>query len=148
MKQITATLINLYHVCRRELWLHAHEIRMEHNSDIVAEGKLIGETSYTDRPTKYVELQIEGIKLDYYDPVNKIVHEIKKSDKLESAHIAQVKYYLFVLEGNGILGAKGILEYPKIRHTSTVELTDQDRIDISLWRKIVGKEKNNLDNFL
>jgi CRISPR-associated exonuclease Cas4 len=67
---------------------------------------------------------------------------------LESAHIAQVKYYLFVLEGNGILGAKGILEYPKIRHTSTVELTDQDRIDISLWRKVVGKEKNNLDNFL
>ncbi|MBS1446990.1 MAG: Dna2/Cas4 domain-containing protein, partial [Odoribacter sp.] len=36
---VTATLINLYHVCKREMWLHAHGIRMEHTSDLVTEGK-------------------------------------------------------------------------------------------------------------
>ena len=42
MKHVTATLINLYHICKRELWLHSNEIRMEHTSDTVTEGKLSG----------------------------------------------------------------------------------------------------------
>ena len=46
---INATLINILHICYRELWLHAHVIRMEHTSDIVSEGRLIGEESYPQR---------------------------------------------------------------------------------------------------
>ena len=56
----TATHINLYHVCHRELWLHANGIRMEHTSDIVYEGKLIGETTYTDRANKNKQVEIDG----------------------------------------------------------------------------------------
>jgi CRISPR-associated exonuclease Cas4 len=133
--KITATHINLYHVCHRELWLHANEIRMEHTSDIVYEGKLIGETSYPQRAEKYTELEMDGIKIDFYDSVNKVVHEIKKSNKLEQAHVAQVKYYIYVLERNGIGGVTGILEYPKLRQTETVILTDEDRILIPVWEK-------------
>ena len=55
---INATLINILHICHRELWLHAHAIRMEHTSDIVAEGKLLGETSYPQRADKNQELEI------------------------------------------------------------------------------------------
>jgi len=130
---VTATLINLYHVCHRELWLHANEVRMEHTSDVVYEGKLIGENTYPQRPDKYTEVEFDGIKIDFYDAKNKIVHEIKKSDKIEVAHRAQVKYYLWVLERNGIEGATGILEYPKQRHTEKVELTDEDRAKIPEW---------------
>jgi len=133
MPNITVTLINLYHVCHRELWLHANEIRMEHTSDTVTEGKLIGENTYTDRAAKYTELELEGIKIDYYDTRNKVVHEIKKSDKMEAAHEAQVKYYLYKLRQHGIEGATGILEYPSLRHTAQVELTDQDIVDIQRW---------------
>ena len=133
MPNITATLINLYHVCHRELWLHANEVRMEHTSDTVTEGKLIGENTYTDRAAKYTELELEGIKIDYYDTRNKVVHEIKKSDKMEAAHEAQVKYYLYKLRQHGIEGATGILEYPSLRHTAQVELTDQDIVDIQRW---------------
>lgn len=43
---INATLINYYHICYRKLWLHANGITMEHTSDIVYEGKLIGEDTY------------------------------------------------------------------------------------------------------
>ena len=130
---VTATLINIYHVCHRELWLHANEVRMEHTSDVVYEGKLIGENTYTQRSDKYTEVEFDGIKIDYYDAKNKVVHEIKKSDKIEVAHRAQVKYYLWVLERNGIEGATGILEYPKQRHTEKVELTDEDRVKIPEW---------------
>ncbi len=125
--RITATYINLYHVCKRELWLHANEIRFEHTSDIVYDGKLIHEDSYPQRSERYEELEIEGIKIDYYDAKNKVVHEIKRSDKAETAHEWQVEYYIRVLERNGLEGVTGILEYPGMRHTQQVLLTDPDR---------------------
>lgn len=130
---ITATHINLYHVCHRELWLHAHEIRMEHTSDTVSEGKLIHETAYPQRAERYREVVMSGVKIDYYDPKAKVVHEIKKSDKVEEAHLAQVKFYLYILEQNGIEGATGLIEYPTLRKTETVELSPSDRFDIVRW---------------
>jgi CRISPR-associated exonuclease Cas4 len=145
MRHITATLINLYHVCKRELWLHANEIRMEHTSDTVTEGKLIGENTYTDRTARYTEVQLDGIKIDYYDATNKVVHEIKKSDKMEKAHEAQVKYYLYKLREYGIEGATGILEYPTLRHTAQIVLTEDDVIDIRRWEQeimdIIAREE-------
>lgn len=125
---LTATLINLYHICHRELWLHANGIRMEHTSDTVYEGKLIGETTYPQRPEKYTEVEIDGSKIDFYDAKNKVVHEIKKSDKTEDAHEWQVKYYLWLLRQNGIEGVTGILEYPKLRETKEVRLTLSDEV--------------------
>lgn len=124
---ITATYINLYHVCKRELWLHANEIRFEHTSDIVYDGKLIHESSYPQRSERYEELEIDGVKIDYYDANNKVIHEIKRSDKVEQAHEWQVKYYIYVLERNGIEDVKGLLEYPTMRHTTPVVIDDNDR---------------------
>jgi CRISPR-associated exonuclease Cas4 len=121
---ITGTHINYYNVCKRELWLFSNGISMEHTSDLVYEGKLIHEKSYPQRPERYEELTIDGCKIDFYDAKNKIVHEIKKSNKIEIAHEWQVKYYIYVLKQNGIEGVRGILEYPAIRHTTEVVLTD------------------------
>ena len=65
--RITATYINLYNICKRELWLHANEIRFENTSDLVYDGKLIHESSYPQRSERYEELEIDGVKIDYYD---------------------------------------------------------------------------------
>jgi CRISPR-associated exonuclease Cas4 len=124
---INATLLNLYHVCKREMWLHANGIRMEHTSDAVAEGKLIGETSYPQRAEKYTEIEIGGSKIDFYDAKNKVIHEVKKSDSMEEAHEWQVKYYIYLLEQNGIENVKGIIEYPKLRQIKNINFTDGDR---------------------
>ena len=123
---ITATHINYYIVCKRKLWLFSSGINMEHTSDIVAEGKLIHETTYPQRPERYSELEIEGSVIDFYDANNKIIHEIKKSDKVEKAHEWQVKYYIWLLKKNGVDDVTGIIEYPKLRETTKVELTDED----------------------
>jgi CRISPR-associated exonuclease Cas4 len=123
----TATHLNYYVICKRKLWLFSNGIQMEHTSDTVTEGKLIGETTYQARNDKYKEIQIGSIKIDFYDPRNKIIHEVKKSDKIEEAHIMQVKYYIYVLEQNEIVGTTGIIEYPKMRQTTEVLLTDADR---------------------
>lgn len=124
--QLTATHINYYFICYRKLWLFANGIRMEHTSDIVYEGKLIGETTYPQRPEKYTEVEIGGSKIDFYDAKNKVVHEIKKSDKAEEAHEWQVKYYIWLLAQHGIEGVRGRLEYPKLRETKQVVLTPAD----------------------
>lgn len=106
---------------------------MEHTSDLVYAGKLIHENSYPDRAEKYTEIEIDGIRIDYYDPKEKVVHEIKKSGKREEAHEWQLKYYLYILEKNGVDGVTGLLEYPKIRETKTVALESDDRKKIDTF---------------
>lgn len=125
--QITGTHFNYYQVCKRKLWLFANSITMEHTSDLVFEGKLLHEESYPQRPGKYEEVEIDGIKVDFYDAKNKIIHEIKKSNKVEAAHEWQVKYYIYVFERNGIEGVRGILEYPTLRKKEDVVLSEVDR---------------------
>lgn len=127
---VTGTHFNYYQVCKRKLWLFANGIQMEHTSDLVYEGKLIHEDSYAQRSSKYEEVELDGIKVDYYDTKNRIIHEIKKSNKIESAHEWQLKYYIYIFEKNGIAGVTGILEYPTLRKTQQIELTDIDREEI------------------
>ena len=128
---ITGTHFNYYLICHRKLWLFATGINMESTSDLVYEGKLLHETSYPRRSEKYQEIELDGIKIDYYDPKNRIVHEIKKSDKHEEAHEWQVKYYLYVLQQNGVDGVTGLLEYPRLHKTEEVLLTIPDRETIA-----------------
>lgn len=124
---ITGTQFNYNQVCKRKLWLFSNGINMEHTSDLVYDGKLIHEDSYPQRSDRYEELEIEGCKIDFYDARNKVIHEIKRSDKVETAHEWQVKYYIYVLEQNGLTDVTGILEYPTIRHTAKVCINDDDR---------------------
>lgn len=127
MMSVTGTLVNLYHVCRREMWLHANNVRMEHTSDTVTEGKLVHETSYPNRAARYEEVRIGGSVIDFYDPGGKVIHEIKKSESKEEAYIWQVKYYIYLFEKSGIEGVIGVLEYPLLRETLRVELEEGDR---------------------
>ena len=131
---ITGTHFNYYQICRRKLWLFGNGINMEHTSDLVYEGKLVHEDSYPQRSAKYEEVEIDGIKVDYYDTKNRVIHEVKKSNKVEKAHEWQLKYYIYVFERNGIEGVTGILEYPLLRKTSEVVLSDVDREEIERMR--------------
>ncbi|MCG8475370.1 MAG: CRISPR-associated protein Cas4 [Cytophagales bacterium] len=135
MKPIIPTYLNYYLICRRKLWLHANGVTMEHNSDLVLEGKLAHEHSYAQRAKKYKELDIGVAKIDHYDAKNRVVHEIKKSNKKEKAHIAQVKYYLYLLEQMGIENPTAVLEYPLLRETEPVQLESGDRKQIEKWLK-------------
>lgn len=143
---INATLVNLYHVCKREMWLHAHAIRMEHTSEIVYEGKLIGEESYPQRAEKNQEVEISyelpsmtgearvlTAKIDFFDAKKGIVHETKKSNAKEKAHSAQVQFYLYLLRKNGVTVSHGLIEYPKLRLTERVTLDEDEEKQVELW---------------
>ena len=139
--EITGTQINYYFTCHRKLWLFSNGIQMEHNSELVAMGKLIHETSYTDRPERFQEVEIGPIKIDFYDKHEKVIHEVKKSDKLEESHRWQVKYYIYIMEQAGIDGVTGLLEYPRLRHTEQVLLTDHDREELETIVTAIEKIK-------
>lgn len=135
----TGTHFNYYQVCKRKLWLFTNGINLEHTSDLVYEGKLIHENSYPQRSSKYEEVELDGIKIDFYDTKNRVIHEIKKSNKVERAHEWQVKYYIYVLERNGIEGVTAVLEYPTLRKKQDVLLSDIDREEIGeMENKIVA----------
>lgn len=124
--KITGTHFNYYQICKRKLWLFANSINFEHTSDLVYEGRLIHDDSYPQRSSKYEEIEMDGIKVDFYDARNKVIHEIKKSNKVELAHEWQLKYYIYVFEKNGITGVSGVLEYPTLRKTKEVFLSKLD----------------------
>jgi CRISPR-associated exonuclease Cas4 len=130
---ISASHITYLHLCHRKLWLHHRGMRMENNSSAVIEGQLIGKNTYNRRAKKWKELNLENLKIDHYDPATNTIREVKKSPKLEFAHIAQVKYYIYSLAKRGIPNTNGIIEYPKQKRTTHIEVTLADEQEIQQW---------------
>ncbi|WP_343029929.1 CRISPR-associated protein Cas4 [Alkalibaculum sporogenes] len=108
-------------VCKRKLWYFIKDVTMEHNSDLVSMGKLIDETSY-EREKKNILID-ETINIDFLREW-KVIHEVKKSRKIEDASIWQLKYYLWVLKQKGIEIEKGIIDYPLLRKRETIYPND------------------------
>ena len=123
----TGTHITYYIICQRKLWLFAHHISFESSSETVKIGKVIDESTFNrERKSRMVD----GIvNLDFIKG-NRIVHEIKKSDALEDAHIWQVKYYLYILKNKGIEIENGVIHYPKQKRTTTVTLEPSDIFEL------------------
>ncbi len=133
----TGTHINYYFICHRKLWLFSHGVQCEMESDAVRMGKHIHETSY-EREDK--EIAIDGrIVLDWFDAERGVVHEVKKSDKMEEAHVWQICFYLWYLKEKGMAiaqrehdeGITGELNYPMLKSKKTVILTTEKERELT-----------------
>jgi len=123
---ITGVQVNYYFICKTKLWLFSHFASMEHTSDTVALGKLLHQGSYK----REKELKLGRISLDFVKKRGIIViHEVKKSRKLEKAHIYQLLYYLYYLKQKGI-EAVGEINYPLLRKKEKIELKDEHEREI------------------
>ena len=92
---VTGTMVSYYFVCKRKLYYHAHQLRMEQNNEDVALGKLLDESSYT-RDEKHFTID-DSISIDFIRE-HCMLHEIKKSKAIEESGIWQLKYYLYYLK--------------------------------------------------
>jgi CRISPR-associated exonuclease Cas4 len=126
--RITGTMVNYYKICQRKLWLFCHDVQMEQESDTVANGKLIDETSYPDEKHG-VEIQ-DTIVLDFLKVRDGVIHEVKKSDAMEDAHLWQLKYYLYFLKTLGMSGLRGEIDYPKLKRKVEVSLEPEDEAEL------------------
>lgn len=123
MERITGTLVWYYYICRREVWLMAHELNPETENSFLELGRLIHEDSYS-REKK--EFTAPGMKIDLLRKRDGqlIVAEIKKSSRFTKSATMQLVYYLWRLREMGI-EAGGELLVPKERKRFPVELTDE-----------------------
>ena len=121
-KPITGIMMYYYYVCKRKLWYFYHEIQMEQESENVAIGKILDESSYK-REDKHINID-NVINIDFLR-VEGILHEVKKSKSIEEASIWQVKYYLYYLQKHEVF-IKAKIDYPFIKESLDIELVEED----------------------
>ncbi len=134
MATITGTAINYLYVCTRKLWFYQHHLEMEHTSESVALGKHLHEESYAREKRR--EWDIDNlIRIDFVDK-HGILHDIKSGPAMEAAHVMQLCYYLYLLKQKGVSNRNGVLNYPRQRQTTEVELTlDREReVEVAIQR--------------
>lgn len=129
MKKVTGVMVYYYFVCKKKLWYFSNDLNMEFNSELVGVGKLIDETSYS-REKKNILID-ETISIDFLKDW-KIVHEVKKSRKIDEAAKWQLKYYMWVLKNKGVDIEKGILDYPLLRKREEIILNEQEELELKL----------------
>ena len=123
---VRGTEVNYYFICHRKLWFFNHGIGMENENENVSIGKLIHSTSYS-RHEK--EILLDRISIDFVERNGKIIiHEVKKSRKMENAHRYQLLYYIYSLKKKGI-DAEGIINYPLLRKTEKVLLENEEEME-------------------
>lgn len=124
-EKITGTQVAYNILCKRKLWLFSNYVQMEKTSDLVEIGKIISEESF--KREKFKEILFEDVKIDFLKIGDElIVNEVKKSKKMEEAHIWQVKYYIYKLKEMGLRCKRGIIRYPKLMKKMEVELKEED----------------------
>ena len=122
-KDITGVMVYYYEVCERKLWYFYNEIQMEQGNEAVAIGKTIDEETYKiDK--KHINID-NIINIDFIRSKG-VLHEVKKSNKIEEASILQVKYYLYFLQKRGVDNIKAQIDYPLLKKNIEVELTELD----------------------
>ncbi|MCQ4636089.1 CRISPR-associated protein Cas4 [Anaerovorax odorimutans] len=138
--RITGVMVYYYFVCKRKLWYFKHEIQMEQGNEAVKIGKLLDETSY-GRENKHINID-QTINIDFIRESN-VLHEVKKSKKIEEASVWQVKYYLYYLKKKGMDCVTGKIDYPLLKKSVTVELQDEDVLKmeevLSDIKQIIGQ---------
>lgn len=121
---ITGTMIYYYFVCSRKLWYFINEINMEQNSELVSMGKILDETSYK-REKKSILIDNQ-INIDFIEN-GAVLHEVKKTKAIEEAGEWQIKYYMYYLEQRGVKSIEAKVDYPLIKQTKEVFLTEDDK---------------------
>lgn len=127
MKNITGVMVYYYFVCKRKLWYFNKGINMEFNSELVGMGKLIDENSY-EREKRSILID-ETINIDFLKDW-KVIHEVKRSRKIDIASKWQLKYYIWVLRNKGVDIEKGILDYPTLRKREEIFLTKEEEEEL------------------
>lgn len=141
-KNLTGIMVYYYKVCKRKLWYFAHEIQMEQNNENVKIGKILDEESYK-RHNKHINID-NVINIDFIQTKG-ILHEVKKSKKIEEASILQVKYYLYYLKERNVTDVKARIDYPLLKQTLDVELSPEDEEEI---KKILAQIHTIIENTL
>lgn len=125
-RQITGTQVAYYFICHRKLWLFSNHITFEHESEDVKIGKQVNRDSFS-RERKEINVD-QTISIDFIKGKKSVVvHEVKKSNKMEESHTWQLLYYLYYLKTKMVF-ATGIINYPLLNKKTEITLNLKSEI--------------------
>ena len=90
---------------------------------------MLDEESYK-RDDKHINID-NVINIDFIRSSG-VLHEVKKSRKIEEAGIHQVKYYLYYLKKKGVTDIRARIDYPLLKQSLDLELTEEDKRKIEV----------------
>lgn len=140
---IGGMLFSYFLICPRKAWLVRQGIWMEQESEDVALGRLLDETSYS-RSDKHLDLYADAPdgtpltgRIDRALLRDGVLHETKKGRSCQEAHISQVRFYLWLLKLNGVTGPggapfRGQIDYPALRRSEPVTLDAVQEEELAL----------------
>lgn len=125
---VTGTLIWYYYICKREVWLMAHQLEPDQDQENIQIGRIIGESTY---PRDKKEIDLGNAKVDLIRTENGqlLVGEVKKSSRFKESASKQLLFYLLQLKEMGI-EAKGELLFPEERDKVEILLDEAAEAEI------------------
>lgn len=139
IQNITGTEVSYLYICKRKLWLFHHGIKPENENINVQIGRHIQETTFK-REEKDIPIGEVGV-LDWAAFKHGIIHETKKGKTPGKGDIAQVRYYMWWLNKNGVRIKEAQIHYPKLRKMNKVLWNEEAKKhalqDMSGCRKII-----------
>lgn len=125
-RKITGMMYAYFHICKRKLWYSSYNIDMEQDNENVLIGRFIDEGSYSRRDK---HLLVDGvINIDFIE--KGIIHEIKKTKKMDQMAIAQAKYYIYYLKKMDIEVNEAVIDYPLLKEKQKVVWSEADGLEI------------------
>ncbi|HHX10174.1 MAG TPA: CRISPR-associated protein Cas4 [Firmicutes bacterium] len=120
--RVTGTLVWYYYVCKRQVWLMAHQINPDEDDPNIEYGRFLQEIAY-GREKK--EFSVGSSRLDIVQRMDGtlIVSEVKKTSRHEKSATMQLLFYLKELCERGV-DASGELRFPEERRRKTIRLTE------------------------
>jgi CRISPR-associated exonuclease Cas4 len=101
------------------LWLYARGYRPEADSDLVAFGEAVDESTFGRKRG----VTLDALRIDWVDG-RLWVHEVKSARRPDYAHIAQARLYCLALADRGATVHGATVHYPLARRTVTVPFDD------------------------
>lgn len=126
--EVTGSLMQSYSICKRQVWLMAHQIVPDQEHPYIEMGRLIDDISY-DRDRKKINFENVVIDLVRNDNGSLLVGEVKKSSKALNSARLQLLFYLYKLKQSGV-DAKGQLFFPEERKRVDVCLTSESEAEV------------------
>lgn len=125
---VTGTLVWYYYICKREVWLMAHQLVPDQDQESILIGKIVGENTYP-RDKKEIDLGNAKVDLIRTEKDQLVVGEVKKSSRFKESASKQLLFYLLQLKEMGI-EAKGELLFPEERDKLEILLDEAAEIEI------------------
>jgi len=120
-------MVAYFFICHRKLWLFAKGLNLENVSGNVnvVKGRILHEDRFKRETSR--EIMLDAAKIDFLRFGDQVfVHEVKKSRKFEEAHIWQLKYYIYLLQKQGVKCSAGVIHYPATMRKVEVTLEEDE----------------------